>query len=144
MRLPLILLSTFSFTLAPAYAEDMFTYFERGSWGNNQIPHATCETNPAKISFSADRTRAIFTLSSAAIDYRGQANEAYGYDIFSFDEDGIVMQLDDEQRLTPDGEAMIWVLKPLPKDMYCWGRKDWPSTGCIHINVRCPERPPIS
>ncbi len=54
------------------------------------------------------------------------------------------MRLDGEERLTPDGKTVIWVLKPLPNDMFCWGRTDWPSTGCLIIHVRCPELPPIS
>lgn len=144
MRFIISLIGLFITLSTPAYAEDMFTYFERGSWGSNQIQKGTCEINPKSISFSVDRTRAILSHSTPMVNYLEQVRKTYGYDIISFDGDGIVMRLDGEQRLTPNGETVVWVLKPLPNDMYCWGRTDWPSTGCLMIHVRCPELPPIS
>ena len=144
MRFILLSLAIFISSHSPVYAGDMFDYFETGTWGSNQLPNGTCAVNPIKISFSKDRRRAILTAPKMQMDYRGREQKSFDYDIISFDKDGIVMRLDDEQRLTPDGETVIWVLKPLLDHMFCWGRTDWPSTGCIVIHVRCPELPPIS
>lgn len=144
MRFILLMFSIFLSSQSPVYAEDIFNYFTHGAWGSKQSKFASCESNPVKISFSDDKTRAYFTMPKAGKDYRGQSHKSYGYDVISFDKDGIVMRLDDEQRLTPDGKIVIWVLKSLPDHMFCWGRTDWPSTGCLIIHVRCPELPPIS
>lgn len=141
MRIFIFLFGFSALQALPATAGDMFDYFEQGTWG---AAHRTCEKNPTQIQFSPDRKRVEFRYPQHVYDYAGEWKQQHWYSVFSSDSDGIVMALDDEQRRTPDGKLVVWVLKPLPDDMYCWGRTDWPSTGCIIIYVRCPELPPLS
>jgi hypothetical protein len=122
----------------------MFSYFESTTWGMSGIDFASCRNNPTTIRFSPDKSRATFSTAAPITAYNGEQATEFGYDVHSFDQDGIAMSLDNEQRLTPFGKPVIWVLKPLPDHMFCWGRTDWPSTGCLAVHISCPAEIPIS
>jgi len=138
------LIGLFMCLSTPADAQDVFTDFENGAWGYPRDQEPSCRNNPHTIRFSQDRTHAEFAWFGPMTTYLRQQKSSAGYTVISHGSDRIVMAMDEETRLTPQGDLVVWVLITLPNDMYCWGRTDWPSTGCLAIHVRCPELPPIS
>lgn len=144
MRLLTILITSFVMIATSVFAQDIFINFEDGKWAFSGDGEASCLKNPHKIRFSSDKTRAEFVWDRPMTNYLKQTATQADYNIISYDSDAIVMELTGEQRHTPDGALVVWVLKPLSGDMYCWGRTDWPSTGCIAVHIRCPELPPLS
>lgn len=149
----IIALVGFSILLTrPVFAQDIFTDFETGTWGYSGVPvfrcsgvpELSCEGNPHTIQFSPDHTRATFVWPNPMTNYLRQRATRGDYSVTSHDNGNIIMAMDKETRQTPQGDPVVWVLKKLPGDMYCWGRTDWPPTGCIAVHVRCPELPPIS
>ena len=144
MRFIIILIGFFIPLSGPVFAQDIFTDFERGTWGYSGDQDASCHRSPHTIRFSQDHTHAEFVWPVPITSYLQEQTSSADYSVISHDSDGIVMAMYDEQRRTPEGDLVVWVLKMLPENMYCWGRTDWPSTGCIAIHIRCPELPPIS
>lgn len=144
MRFVIVLIGLLAALTTPVFAQDIFADFERGTWGYSGNQDASCHRNPHTIRFSQDHTRVEFVWSTPMTDYLKNQRISGNYTVISHDNDGIVMAMDGETRRTPEGELVVWVLKMLPENMYCWGRTDWPSTGCIAIHIRCPDLPPLS
>lgn len=144
MRFILILIGFLIPMSDPVFAQDIFADFERGTWGYSGSQDSSCRSSPHTIRFSPDRTHAEFVWPVPITNYLHEQSSSADYSVISHDSGGIVMAMYGEQRRTPEGDLVVWVLKMLPKNMYCWGRTDWPSTGCVAIHIRCPELPPIS
>lgn len=144
MRFIIAVIGLLAALSTPVFAQDIFAGFEHGTWGYSGDQNASCHKNPHRIRFSADRTRVEFVWSAPVTSYLNIQEPSFDYTVISQDNNGIVMAMDGETRRTPDGDLVVWVLKILPDNMYCWGRTDWPSTGCIAINIRCPDLPPLS
>ena len=139
MRITIVIVAVFYTFTTPALAQDIFDYFENGTWGLPRNNEPSCANNPHTIRFSGDHKRVKFTWSLPVKGYLQEYATGIGYDVLSYDSDGITMAMDGEQRLTFEGKPVIWILKPIPDHMYCWGRTDWPSTGCIAIHIKCPD-----
>lgn len=127
---------------APARA-DIFDDLA-GSYGTAFREDLSCARAPHRVSFSADRRRAHFELSSEISDYQGQPRRRADYTVLGLGAEGIEMVLDGETRLTAEGRPVIWVLrKAAGIDGYCWGRTDWPRGKCQHLNLRCKDDLPL-
>lgn len=148
MRFVIVLIGLLATLSTPVSAQDIFADFERGTWGYSVgysgKQDVTCHRNPHTIRFSQDHTRVEFLWSATMTDYLKNQRTSGSYTVISHDTDGIIMAMDGETRRTPGGDLVVWVLKMLPDNMYCWGRTDWPSTGCIAIHIRCPDLPSLS
>jgi hypothetical protein len=130
--------------IAPAPARaDIFDDLS-GSYGTAFREDLSCARAPHRVSFSSDRRRAHFVLSSEISDYQGQPRRRADYTVLGLDAEGIEMVLDGETRLTAEGRPVIWVLrKAAGIDGYCWGRTDWPPGRCQHLNLRCKDDLPL-
>lgn len=129
---------------APAAAEDIFDRFP-GDYGMPSLGTPLCQDNAHRITFSADRSRAIFDWRRPFENYRGEAMQTGGYTVLGHDETSITLALDDESRLTAEGAPVVWILRHIETpEGYCWGRTDWPAGRCIALHLRCPAPPSVS
>lgn len=116
-----------------------------GTFGSAEVEGLRCHENPHTITFTSDRSRAHFRWQSAIIDYLGGLRTEGTYLVRSGSEDGVVMQITDEQRRQRDGQPVVWVMRPLAEpEGYCWGRTDWPAGQCTDRFVRCTTEAPVS
>ena len=42
-----------------------------------------------------------------------------------------------EERLTENGDKVVWQLNLIDDNTYCWRRTDWPSHACTKSILRC-------
>ncbi|ACA84978.1 hypothetical protein [Shewanella woodyi] len=104
-----------------------------GVW--DEINSEMCSSNYHTVEFDSS------TLILKYVD-KGYISENDGrnilkYRILSQSPDSIRVVLDDETRLDNDNKPVVWHLKSLNNDQYCWGRDDWPEGSCTPSRHRC-------
>jgi len=105
-----------------------------GKWDTDNPP--TCESYRA-ISFSDDGKTITVSYPDNGYASEFDARSKFEYDILDVNESWLRMALQNEQRLDADGKPVVWVLKLVDENTFCWGRDDWPSDGCTPPRFRC-------
>lgn len=100
-----------------------------GAWGWPEGEN-TCSLNPQRLEFSPDNETVTFRWS--------HTHEPALYQILYHDSNSITMILDGEDRLTDNGDRVIWQLRVKDADRFCWRRTDWPGYACTADLRRCP------
>ncbi len=105
----------------------------------DEVPEESCSANPVFSAFSSDRGRVQFTWAHPVPSYTGTMITAFGSTVMRFDDDSITMLRDNETRLNPAGQPVLWEMRRTTKpDGYCWHRSDWPDDAqCLQL-LRCP------
>ena len=108
-----------------------------GVWDWEAAPKR-CQDSPHSIKFTPGGME-LGHLAGATID--NQPPQAITiYRILDSGPDVLRMQIIGETRTTARGDLVVWDLKLLSPDAYCWRRTDWPVEGCTGRVVRCPPR----
>lgn len=90
-----------------------------------------------KVSFTEDRLTMIHTYLELGHATAVDSRKSFRYSIVSLSESELFASLEDEQRLTDSGDAVIWIFRMMDDDTYCWGRVDWPAGSCTPMRRRC-------
>ena len=96
----------------------------------------TCESYRA-ISFSNDRQTMTATFPNVGSVTKTDARRKFEYDILDVHESSLRMALRNEPRLDADGNPVVWVLKLIDENTFCWGRDDWRPDGCTPPRFKC-------
>ncbi len=105
----------------------------QGSWQSTNSP--VCEANFHTITFN-NKTLEISYDEQGFIS-EAEARKTFVYTILSTEKNLIRVQLENETRLDKKGNPVVWHLKPLRNDKYCWGRDDWPDLSCTASRYKC-------
>ncbi len=111
-----------------------------GLFGDPEYPDESCSANPVFSTFTADRNRVVFSWGTPVRSYTGALISSYGSTVLWADGRSITMVRDNETRLTPEGDKVLWIMRVTDQpDGYCWHRIDWPDDSCIQL-VRCEAK----
>lgn len=99
-----------------------------GSWGWVEGKN-TCATNPHSINFSDDRSTMYYSWRHTYPDAT--------YQVLYWGEDSVTSIIRGEERLTENGDKVVWQLNLIDDNTYCWRRTDWPSHACTKSILRC-------
>jgi hypothetical protein len=107
-----------------------------GTWGWEQGVEFGCGGNSHAISFTPDRRVMLLKYEEASIEQDIPAN-AVRYRVLQ-SEPNLRMVIEGEKRMTSAGEPVMWDVRMLTADRFCWHRTDWPQEACTTDVVRCP------
>ena len=105
-----------------------------GKWDADNPP--TCESYRA-ISFSDDGKTMTATYPDTGYASEADARNKFDYEILDVSESWLRMALQNEQRLDADGKPVVWILKLVDENTFCWGRDDWQPDECTPPRFRC-------
>ncbi|RLA52587.1 MAG: hypothetical protein DRR42_07155 [Gammaproteobacteria bacterium] len=105
-----------------------------GTW-DTEDP-ATCESYRT-ISFSKNRKTMIATNPNIGYASETDGRKTFIYDVLEVRETTIRVALENEPRLDANGNPVVWIVKLLDENTFCWGRDDWPASGCTPRRMRC-------
>ena len=105
-----------------------------GGW-DTKGPSA-CESFRA-ISFSDDKKVMIATYSNIGYASKNDARKHFKYEVLEVRKSELRLALEDEPRLDADGNPVVWILRLVDDDTFCWGRDDWRPSGCTRTRIRC-------
>lgn len=105
-----------------------------GTW-HSAAAMERCEQNYHTITVQPNVLTITYVKKGAATE--ADQRKAFEYKILSADEQFYRLLLKDETRLDEHGKPVVWHLKPLGNNQYCWGRDDWPAEGCTPARHRC-------
>lgn len=97
---------------------------------------ATCEFSRA-LSFSDDGRTMTATFPETGYASERDARKSFDYEILEVNESWLRMALLDEPRTDADGKPVVWILKLIDEDTFCWGREDWQPYECTPPRFRC-------
>ena len=100
----------------------------KGEWGWPEGEN-TCPLNPQRLEFSQDSETLTIRWS--------HTHDPAVYRILYNDSDSITMFLNGEDRVTDSGGKVIWQLRVMGEDRFCWRRTDWPGYACTSDLQRC-------
>lgn len=104
-----------------------------GTW--DEATEGRCSTNYHTITINGS----VLKLSYVEKGYISETDgrQTLTYSILSAEDNFLRVQLENETRLDSKGKPVIWHLKPLTVDQYCWGRDDWGQSQCTVPRVKC-------
>ncbi len=111
---------------------EMAEILEDGSWAWPEADEdGSCEANPHIIWFNDDLTEMTFEWAHSI--------EPVLYRIIYTDDGSITAFLNREWRHNRHGDLVIWQLRLLSANEFCWRRTDWPNHACpSYLQIRCP------
>ena len=135
-RRALVLVFAFLVGCASNAIDSAPSIFDRavGTW-DEEDPRS-CQLSH-DVSFSDDRATMIHTYQSVGYATETDARESFRYSVISLTDTELFAYLENEERLTEDGDPVIWIFRLIDDDNYCWGRADWPSGSCTPKRMRC-------
>ncbi|WP_416899073.1 MAG: hypothetical protein ACMVY4_04930 [Minwuia sp.] len=95
-------------------------------------------SNFVTISFSENRSEAVFDWNRPLKSAIGKTVEQSRYIVLSREPQVLTMLLEGETRKTAEGEAVLWQLRVLDAGTFCWRRTDWKPGACTVVRTRCP------
>ena len=104
-----------------------------GTW--DEASDASCSANYHTIAFK-DSVLEVKYVEKGYIS-ENDGREVLKYNILSANKELLRVQLVDETRLDNQGQPVIWHLKLLNTEQYCWGRDDWEKNGCTPPRYKC-------
>ena len=129
-----VLLATAGCASAPTTPEyEIFGILE-GAW--DEVDPATCQASRV-ISFSDDWKTLIATFPDGAYFDEDDIRDQLRYRIHDVTESEIRAAMEDETRLDPDGNPVVWRLRLIDSRTFCWGRDDWPENYCTPPRYKC-------
>lgn len=105
-----------------------------GYW--DEASNASCSANYHTITFS-DAVLKIKFVEKGYISEGDDGRQIMKYNILSENEEFLRVELVGETRLDDNGRPVVWHIKPLSADQYCWGRDDWAENACTVPRYRC-------
>lgn len=124
-----------AFFATPGFA-DAIDRVMAGLWTG---PGGICEENTYCYRAEDNRHRLI-AVTSADVQSRVGTGHEFGYDVLKVTDDAILMALDNETIMGPDGNPVTWVLVFLDDETYVWSRSDWPSGASTKPSRRCDQQ----
>jgi hypothetical protein len=114
------------------------TIFNRveGKWDWTKSDALACSENFHEISFSHDRTSALFKYNPP-FERNGKMVSSRSYTVLYAEGNKIAMLMDDELRRTAQGDRVIWVLTLSNPHTYYWRRTDWAANEGTRDIQRC-------
>ena len=105
-----------------------------GDWDTEGA--SSCESFRT-ISFSDDQKVMISTYSDIGYASETDAREQFIYDVLEVGESELRLALEEESRFDSDGNSVVWILRLVDENTFCWGRDDWRPGGCTPPRIRC-------
>jgi hypothetical protein len=109
----------------------------RGVWDWEAAPNR-CQENPHSISFPPGGGRMEIRHPKGAVSGNEAPQVVTVYRILAEESRALRMEIIGETRKTERGDLVVWDLRLLSDDSYCWHRTDWPPQGCTGRVLRCP------
>lgn len=97
-----------------------------------------CSDSTHTIAFADSGRVMTITQQNVWVDSLGRDRTTAVYDIHAVTRSTVRGQIRGEERLTADGEPVVWDLVLSGPDEYRWHRTDWPPLGVTDRIVRCP------
>jgi hypothetical protein len=107
-----------------------------GRW-DWSVRGAPCTDSAHTIAFPDDGDIMTITQQQPVIDSSGRDLTVTTYDLDTVTPSRIRGAIRGENRLTDDGEPVVWELVVVDPDTYHWHRTDWPPYGLTAPIVRC-------
>jgi len=107
-----------------------------GSW--DEEIGMSCSDNFHTINF--DGSNIQFEYLKKGYISENEGRKIFTYSILSQSRDSIRLLLENETRLDRDKEPVIWHLKSLNSNQYCWSRDDWSVGSCTPSRYRCKNQ----
>lgn len=111
---------------------DLFDFIQ-GRWDYTSDAPA-CSVSPFTLDVASDRRQ--FTIRSEPTEEVAEPLESV-YEVLVVKPEFIRSRIIGEERLTEDGEPVIWDIIPLDESSFCWRRADWAEGGCTAPVIRC-------
>lgn len=108
-----------------------------GKWDLKEVAKP-CRENPFTISFADSNRQLLLTYENLKNDEGKAKRETYVYNLTMFGRSGVRGQIENETRLQPNGDPIIWDFVVLSKDEFCWRSTTWATDACTKPLVRCP------
>ena len=105
-----------------------------GDWDTEGA--STCES-VRTISFSDDKKVMISTYSDIGYASKTDARKQFNYDVLEEGRSELRLALENESRLDDDGNPVVWILRLVDENTFCWRRDDWRPGGCTPPRTRC-------
>lgn len=102
----------------------------RWNWVNQD-----CNRNPFTLEVTPDRKSLVLTFAEP--DTAGRPMVSV-YRLLGQGSDFVRGQIEGEDRLTDQGEPVVWDFLLLGQNSFCWHRTDWPPYECTRQLRRCP------
>lgn len=131
--IPILVLLFGCATSSPVEEPTIFSQLT-GNWDTEDA--STCESFRA-ISFSDDHKVMISTYSEIGYATETDAREQFIYDVLEVGESELRLELEEESRLDSEGNPVVWILRLVDENTFCWGRDDWRPGGCTPPRIRC-------
>jgi len=107
-----------------------------GSWQWEQAKGICQKESLTTISFSADGN--AMYLSSDASNYRDPDEiSVHTYDIVGQPEVNLRTVIQGETRRTHAGDVVMWDIKMISNNEFCWHRSDWRNNECTQSLIKC-------
>ena len=104
-----------------------------GAW--DEEPGMSCSTNFHTIDIKESNIYIEYVEKGYISE--NDARKILTYKILSQSNDSIRVLLENETRLDNDNKQVIWHLKSINNDEYCWSRDDWGEGSCTPSRFRC-------
>lgn len=105
-----------------------------GTWDDEDS--STCELSRA-ISFSDDGKLMIATYLDIGYTSESDGRKQFIYDVLAVSESAVTVVLENEERLDANGDPVVWIVRLIDENTFCWGREDWPDDSCTPPRMRC-------
>lgn len=108
-----------------------------GTW--NETSNTVCTDNYHTITFKGSVLEVKYVEKGYISENDGR--QILKYNILSANDELMRVQLVGETRVDKMGKPVVWHIKPLNTEQYCWGRDDWSKNGCTPPRYKCtPEK----
>lgn len=111
-----------------------------GTW--NESSEAHCSSNYHTIAFSGSVLKIKYVEKGYISETDGR--QTLKYNILNANDKLLRVQLIDETRLDSKGKAVVWHIKSIGTEQYCWGRDDWAQNECTPPRYKCKPNKQIN
>jgi len=104
-----------------------------GSW--DEETGISCSDNFHTINFDGSNIQIEYIKKGYISE--NESRKIFTYSILNQSNDSIKLLLENETRLDGNKKPVIWHLKSLDSNQYCWRRDDWSVGSCTPSRHRC-------
>jgi hypothetical protein len=106
-----------------------------GVW--HETANSSCDANYHKVTVEDSFLNIQYIDRGYVSNEDKVGRQVFVYDILESFDNELKVRLKDETRKDSEGNEVIWFLKSIGSNQYCWRRDDWDKNDCTMPRYRC-------